>query len=197
MSKHFDVGKLGMLLDPERAEWTRPAELFAELEVGPGMQVADVGCGPGFFALPMAGLVGDEGRIFAIDDSPKMLEALAEGARARDLIGRIETREADAADTGLPDSSLDLVLCVFVYHEVDDREKLLAEFTRITRPGGTVAMVDWRKGVDSDLGPGNEERLTPQQMIDPMEAAGLAADELAFSPEYHVLIGRVPGEAAV
>ena len=195
MSKHFDVGKLGMLLNPERMEWTRPVELFAALEVGPGMKVADVGCGPGFFALPMAGLVGDEGRIFAVDDSPKMLQALTEGARAQGLIERIETHEADAAGTGLPDNSVDLVLCVFVYHEVDDREKLLTEFTRITRPGGKVAMVDWRKGVDSDLGPGDEERLTPRQMIGPMESAGLAVEELDFSPEYHVLIGRAPGEA--
>ena len=195
MSKHFDVGKLGMLLDPERAEWTRPAELLAALAVGPGMVVADVGCGPGFFTLPMAALVGTEGRVFAIDDSPEMLRTLAEGAREQGLTAQIEARQADAAETGLPDDSLDLVLCVFVYHEIEDRDRLLTEFARVTRAGGKVAMVDWRKGVISDRGPPDYERLTPDQMVGPTENAGLVVEELDFSPEFHVLVGRVPDNA--
>lgn len=194
MSKHFDVSNRAMLLNPERAEWTRPAELFAALGVVPGMNVADLGCGPGYFALQLAALVGDEGRIFVIDDSAEMLDTLADGARDLDLTSRIEPHQADLCETGLPDRGLDLALCVFVYHEIDDRDKLLAEFTRITRAGGTVAMVDWRKGGDPDLGPPDEERLTAEQMLDPMERAGLTVEKLDFSPNFDVLIGRMPEE---
>ena len=195
MSRHFDVSNRAMLLNPERAEWTRPAELFAALEVAPGMKVADLGCGPGFFALRLAALVGDEGRIFVIDDSAEMLATLAEGARDLDLTSRIEPHQTDLCETGRPDNGLDLALCIFVYHEIDDRDRLPTEFTRITRAGGTVAMVDWRKGGDPDLGPPDGERLTAEQMRDPMEHAGLTVEKLDFSPDFDVLTGHMPDEA--
>lgn len=195
MSKHFDVSNRAMLLNPERAEWTRPAELFAALGVVSGMKVADLGCGPGYFALQLAALVGDEGRIFVIDDSAEILATLADGARDLGLTDRIEPHHTDLRETGLPDNGLDLALCIFVYHEIDDRDRLLTEFTRITRPGGTVAIVDWRKGGDPDLGPPDGERLTAEEMLDPMEHARLTVEKLDFSPDFDVLIGRMPDEA--
>jgi ubiquinone/menaquinone biosynthesis C-methylase UbiE len=195
MSRHFDASNRAMLLNPERAEWTRPAELFAALEMAAGMKVADLGCGPGYFALQLAALVGDEGRVFVVDDSPEMLGTLADGARDLGLTSRIEPHQADLCETGLPDNGVDLALCIFVYHEIEDRDRLLTESARITRAGGTVAMVDWRKGGDPDLGPPDGERLTSAQMLDPMEHAGLAVEKLDFSPDFDVLIGRMPDEA--
>lgn len=188
--QHFDVRKMGKLLEPERADWARPAELLAKIGVAPGMTVADVGCGPGFFALPMAATVGEAGRVHAVDDSPEMLAALAEGAGERELTDRVEMHEADAAATGLPGSSVDLTFCAFVYHEVEDRDALLVEFTRITRPGGKVVMVDWRKGVKTPPGPPDQIRLTRDEMTAPMEVAGLTVAALDFSDRYDVLIGR-------
>ena len=195
MSRHFDVSNRAMLLNPERAEWTRPAELFAALEVASGMKVADLGCGPGYFALQLAALVGDEGRVFVVDDSPEMLGTLTDGARDLGLTSRIEPHQTDLCKTGLPDNGVDLALCIFVYHEIDDRDRLLTEFTRITRAGGTVAMVDWRKGGDPDLGPPDGERLTAEQTLGPMEHAGLTVEKLDFSPDFDVLVGRVPRKA--
>jgi len=154
------------------------------------MRVADVGCGPGFFALPIAEIVGPEGDVYGIDDSPEMLRALAEGAAERGLTDRVEMREADAAATGLPAAAVEVTLCAFVYHEVEDRAALLVELARITRPGGQVVMLDWRKGVATENGPGDHVRLTPAEMLAPMEAAGLAVRELDFSEDYAVLIGR-------
>jgi ubiquinone/menaquinone biosynthesis C-methylase UbiE len=193
---HFNVDHLAMLLSAERVEWGRPAELLAAIAVGPGMRAADVGCGPGFFALPLAEIVESAGRVYAIDDSPEMLRALAKGAAERGLTDRIEIREADAATTGLPAAAVDVTLCAFVYHEVDDRAALLVELARITRPGGQVVMLDWRKGVATEHGPGDHIRLTPAEMLAPMEAAGLAVRELDLSEDYAVLIGRKAGAAA-
>jgi ubiquinone/menaquinone biosynthesis C-methylase UbiE len=193
---HFNVEHLAMLMSAERVEWGRPAELLAAIAVGPGMRVADVGCGPGFFALPLAEIVGETGRVYAIDDSPKMLRALAEGAAGRGFDDRAELREADAAATGLPVAAVDVTLCAFVYHEVADRAALLVELARITRPGGRVVMLDWRKGVATEHGPGDHVRLTRAEMVVPMETAGLTVRELDFSADYAVLIGSKAGAAS-
>ena len=192
---HFNTEHLSALMAEERVEWGRPAELLAAIGVGPGMRVADVGCGPGFFVLPMAEIVGPEGRIYAVDDSPEMLGALAAGREERGVAERVETREADAAATGLPAEAVDVAFCAFVYHEVADRDALLVELARITRSGGQVVMLDWRKGVATEHGPEDHIRLTREEMVAPMQAAGLAIRGLDFSEDYEVLIGRRSGPA--
>lgn len=195
LSQHFDITKMDKLLDSQRGKWARPVELFSLLGIEPSMNVADIGCGPGFFALPLALLVGDHGRVFAVDDSLEMLHKLTDRARMQGLASRLEIHECDAAETGLEDHSIDVLLCIFVYHEVADRERLLTEFTRVTKPKGKVVMVDWRKGIVSDIGPRDSVRLTAEQMVTPMKNAGLDVSELDFSNEYHVFVGRVPSES--
>ena len=62
---------------PERAKWQKPDEVVAALKLEPGERVADVGCGPGYFTLPIAKAVGPTGKVWAVDIEPQML------ARAR------------------------------------------------------------------------------------------------------------------
>ena len=193
--RHFDPAGFANLLDPERAEWTRPAELLQTIGVKPGMVCADVGCGPGFFTLPIAATVAPGGRVFGTDDSQEMLDALAERAAAEGLAETVVPHLADAAGTGLAQGSLDLVFCAFVYHEVASTQDLIDEFLRILKPGGRMAIIDWRMGAPWPPGPPDDHRLTLEQMLEPFQRRGLDVERPGFSDLFHVLLARKPSAA--
>jgi precorrin-6B methylase 2 len=71
--KHTEAHKLE---DPERLRWLPPAEVISHLRLLPGMKIADIGAGTGYFSIPIARAVGDGGRVPAADLQPEMLELL-------------------------------------------------------------------------------------------------------------------------
>ena len=191
--RHFDPAKLDVLIEPERAKWTRPLELIEIAGGGGGMTCADVGCGPGFFTLRIAANVVPGGRVFGVDDSQEMLDKLTSRARENDLEHEVVPVLADAASTGLDKGSIDIVFCSFLYHEVADRHALIQEFVRILKPGGAMTVVDWRKGAPRPPGPPDDHRLTSRQMIDPMSDSALTVEESEFSDLFQVIRAITPG----
>ncbi|MBM4161405.1 MAG: class I SAM-dependent methyltransferase [Ignavibacteria bacterium] len=101
--------------------------------VGPyvreGMTVLDVGPGMGYFSLPMARMVGEDGRVICVDIQGKMLESLRKRARRAGLLGRIETRLASESSLDLDDVSgtIDFTLAFAVVHETPDQTLLFGE----------------------------------------------------------------------
>ncbi len=74
--KHTEAHKLE---DPERLKWLPPAEILAHLRLGPGMKVADIGAGTGYFSIPIARAVGALGHVFAVDLQPEIWTCYAVG----------------------------------------------------------------------------------------------------------------------
>ncbi len=148
---HFDreiaqvMGHLGAgwLERPEREREERTEHLLGMLRVEPGMTVADIGAGSGYFTRRLARLVGDGGRVMATDIQPEMLEILDRGLLAEGIsnVGMVLGRVDDA---GLAPSSVDLILLVDVYHEFDHPWEMLRSMRRALRPGGRVALVEYR-----------------------------------------------------
>lgn len=103
-----------------------------------GMRVADIGCGSGATFPSILGLVGPEGSIVAVDPSA---ERLAE-ARAMADTGRVELIQAGLPQTTLPDASVDVAWCQFVFEHLSDPSAGVEELVRITRPGGKVVVSD-------------------------------------------------------
>jgi ubiquinone/menaquinone biosynthesis C-methylase UbiE len=111
--RHFDPAHLDALIEPDRAEWTRPLELLEIAGVGSGMTCADVGCGPGFFTLRIAAKVAPGGRVFGVDDSQEMLDRLTSFAAENHSGDLVVPILADAAATGLDEGSFDIVFARF------------------------------------------------------------------------------------
>ena len=169
--RRFNPAEAHKLEDPQRLEWMPPAEVIRLLGVRPGMVVADIGAGTGFFAIPISRAVRPSGRVLAVDIEPQMLEMLREKLRSEDA-GRIEIIAGTARATGLPGSCCDVVLLANVWHEFDEREEVLAEMRRILRPGGRVAIFDWRPGVERPPGPPLEHRISPEEVSRTLTANG-------------------------
>lgn len=117
--------------------------MLAALHVKPGDVVCDLGCGNGFYTLKLAHLVGEKGRVVAVDIQREMLELLKERA-AEEKVTNIEPVLGTVIDPKLPADSLDLVLLVDVYHEFSHPEQMLAAIRKSLKPTGRVALVEFR-----------------------------------------------------
>jgi ubiquinone/menaquinone biosynthesis C-methylase UbiE len=117
--------------------------LLAALKLKPGDTVCDMGCGNGFYTLKLAKLVGERGKVIAVDIQREMLEMLKESAEA-EKIGNIETVLGTVVDPKLPQGSVDLVLLVDVYHEFSHPEQMLAAIRKSLKPRGRVALAEFR-----------------------------------------------------
>jgi predicted methyltransferase len=111
------------------------------LGVGPGMTVADVGAGSGYYTVRLSPRVGPSGRVIAQDIIPRYLEGL--GARVRRAaLGNVTLALGEPHDPRLAPASADLVLLVHMYHEVEQPYAFLYNLRPALRPGGRVAVVD-------------------------------------------------------
>ncbi len=155
--------------DPARDEWQRPDEVVAALDLRPGMAVADVGAGTGYFLGRLVAKVGPGGKVLATDIEPDMvrhLEARAKGqgwANVTAVLGKPD-------DSGLAAASVDRILIVDVWHHLGDRRAYAAKLAAALRPGGKLAVVDFE--LDSRRGPPREHRLAATVIAEELRAAG-------------------------
>lgn len=131
------------LIRDSREREERCSLLLANLGIRRGMTVCDLGCGNGFYSLPLARLVGPAGRVLAVDIQPEML-ALLEQREAAAGLDNIETILGQVHDPRLPADAVDLILLVDVYHEFSHPEQMLAAMRRALKADGLIALVEYR-----------------------------------------------------
>jgi cyclopropane fatty-acyl-phospholipid synthase-like methyltransferase len=117
--------------------------LLKALDIKPGQTVCDMGCGNGFYTLQLARLVGEGGRVLAVDIQPEMLRMLNERAKEAGL-ANIELIHGTQVDPRLPEGQVDLILLVDVYHEFSHPEQMLAAMRKSLAPQGRIALAEFR-----------------------------------------------------
>ena len=133
--------RLGFLLyNPIRRRLSPPTRLLSLLRVRPDDVVVDFGCGPGFYAIPLARIAT---RTIGIDVSTRMLERLRDNCK-KDAV-KVEMLQSDGTSIDLEDDSIDLILTVHVFHEIEKRTEVLSEFSRILRGSGRLVIVERTK----------------------------------------------------
>ncbi len=141
----------------------KPEVILADY-VEKGMTVLDVGCGMGFFSIGMAGMVGESGRVIAVDVQHKMLEKLVKRARRARVNDRIITRLCEPDDLGVTEK-VDFVLCFWVVHETPDAQRFLSQVRSCLKPSAKCLVVEPKLHVS---------RRRFQEMLDVVESAGLS-----------------------
>jgi SAM-dependent methyltransferase len=127
----------------EREKEERTDLLIKELDVKPGMAVADIGAGTGYFSRRIAPLLGNGGRLFAVDVQPQMV-TLLERLAAKDKITNITAVLGEPAQVKLADASIDLAIMVDVYHELEYPYEMMQSIVKALKPGGRLVFVEYR-----------------------------------------------------
>lgn len=190
MGKKFDPRLKDVLISPERAELLRPDELLRAVGLQSGQTLADIGCGPGFFSLPAAEIVGPGGKVFAVDVQQEMVTAVQQ--RARDAgLRNLEAQRVNEMEMALPVASADIILLAFVTHELAQRSLYLHRLRPLLRAGGRLVILEWEKH-PTPMGPPQEERLSAEEVTSDIQAAGFAVTERRSLNEAHYLLIAVP-----
>ena len=142
-----------------------------ELRIAEGSVVADLGAGSGWFTTRLAARVGPNGKVYAEDIQSQMLSAIQLRV-SREGLRNVQPVLGTPSDPRLPASTLDAVLIVDAYHEMENPVVLLRNVAASLKPTGLVGIVDFTK---EGFGPGPpmEERVDPEQVIRDARAAGL------------------------
>jgi ubiquinone/menaquinone biosynthesis C-methylase UbiE len=117
-----------------------PDGIISKLRVREGDVVVDFGCGPGFFTIAFAKIAA---KTIAVDVSAKMLEKTANYARKNHV--HVELLKSDGTTMDLADGSVDLIFLSHVFHEVEDKPRVLSEFSRILKTSGRLVIVERTK----------------------------------------------------
>lgn len=166
----FNPDNRHRLLSEQRYEMLPPEHVLDLLPLRPEMIVGDIGCGPGFFTLPLAErLTG--GRVYAADIEPIMLQMVQERAEAAG-IANVQTLLTEASSVPLPAASLDGALFALVYHEVPERVGYLSHLARLVRPGGWLALIEWERRENPIGGPPLASRIPPDEATMEIATAG-------------------------
>jgi ubiquinone/menaquinone biosynthesis C-methylase UbiE len=139
-----------------------PYKLLEAAGLKRGQKVLEVGCGPGFFTIPAARIVGKEGLVYTVDVNPYAI-ARVHGKIEKEGIKNVVPMLRNASDTGLPENSIDLAFLIGLGHIAGGQKKLLAEIHRILRPGGVLSL--------------QNTRVVKGTIIDEVEQVGLAFSE--------------------
>ena len=109
-----------------------------------GMMVLDIGCGKGFFSIPLAPMVGPRGKVICVDMQERMLRGLEKRAQKAGVSNRIETRLCSQHTIGLQDlpEKIDFALAFAVVHEVPDPARFLAELSATIVPFGNILLAE-------------------------------------------------------
>lgn len=132
-----------MLLSPMRRTFQDPEKILAK-HVTRGMQVMDVGCAMGFFSLPLAKLVGEQGKVICVDLQEKMIQRLIKRAVKAGLQSQIEARQCSYSSLLVKDlkEEMDFILAFAVVHEVPDKERLFKEINCALKVGGRLLVAE-------------------------------------------------------
>ena len=174
---------------PERDEYQQPDKVIEALGLTQGMVVADVGAGSGYFTRRFAKVVGETGKVLAVDVEQKMLDYNKQELEKQGLANRVGFVLVKPDDPALSENSVDLVFLCNTYHHVEHHGDYWAQIKSALKPNGRVVIVDYYHDERSGKLGFSKHHLVPRErVIENMEKAGLSfLKEHTFLPRQYFL----------
>lgn len=165
-----------------------PIKILQKAGIAEGMAIADLGCGTvGHFVMPAARMVGNKGKVYAVD----ILQSALSGVRSRaklEGVTNIETVWSDLevyGGTDIPENSLDLALLVNILFQVGGYREVLREAVRLVKIGGIIEVIDWKMTDIPSFGPNPKNRVKKEEVLNSAEELNLSLKEEFEAGRYH------------
>jgi ubiquinone/menaquinone biosynthesis C-methylase UbiE len=183
------IGGAEWLERSEREIEEMPETALDKIGFKPGMVVADVGAGVGYFTVRLAKRVGPEGKVIAVDVQPEMLSRLKERAAQAKLTNIVPLLGSES-DPRLPAACCDLILMVDVYHELSQPQVMLQKMKKALKPDGRLVLLEYRKE-DPHIPIRSEHKMSVQEAKAEVEAEGFKLESVHPDlPRQHILVFR-------
>lgn len=183
------VGGADWLERNERELEELPETALDKIGLGPGMSVADVGAGSGYFTVRLAKRVGPEGKVYAVEVQPEMMTILRRRL-AGEKLKTVQTILGTESDPKLPKNSVDLILMVDVYHEFSQPQNMLRRMREALKSNGRLVLLEYRKE-DPHIPIRSEHKMSVAEAKSELEAEGYKLEKvLKDLPRQHILIFR-------
>jgi ubiquinone/menaquinone biosynthesis C-methylase UbiE len=183
------MGGAPWLVRPEREAEEAPNAALDAIGIAKGATVADIGAGVGYFTWRLAARIGAEGKVYAVDIQPGMLDQLRQNMAARKLANYEAVLGAED-DPHLPAGRIDLALLVDVYHEFSQPQKMLRKIRASLAPSGRMVLLEYRKE-DPQVPILPAHKMTVAEVKAEIEPEGFKLEKtLENLPRQHILIFR-------
>lgn len=190
MSKKFDAKHLEKLDNPKRRSILPPDRTIEELNLQSGQVVADVGCGIGYFTVPLAKVVGSNGKVYAIDIEPLMLEETKKRV-SEEQLNNVEFVLSTENNFKIPDNIADVVFTSTVYHELETPKNFLDECRRVLKEKGELFILDWNR-VEEEMGPPLHIRKGIKEVENDLEQNDFVVEKLKYiGNSFYLIIAQV------
>jgi ubiquinone/menaquinone biosynthesis C-methylase UbiE len=170
----------------DREKDENSTQLVKNLDIKPGMIIADIGAGSGYYTVRVSKILTD-GKIYAVDVQPEMIDFLNNRIK-KEKLTNVETVLGDEQKVPLPPSSIDMMFLVDVYHELAYPYEMSISMRSALKPDGKLILVEFR-GEDKSLAIKGLHKMTEEQIIKELSAAGFKFERnITNLPIQHFMI---------
>jgi ubiquinone/menaquinone biosynthesis C-methylase UbiE len=179
--KHFGEGTL--------RKWHHPKISLESIGLRSGMVFMDVGCGYGFFTIPAAQIVGEKGKVYAVDIDASAIDRLKHEAAEKGL-KNIRAEVGTAEETVFCDGCADIVFYSTVLHDFRDPAKVLRNAKLMLKPSGKLVNLDWKKKPTA-FGPLLQIRFSEEQAANLIKQAGFTVESVKdLETDFYVVTAK-------
>ncbi|MEA1964438.1 MAG: class I SAM-dependent methyltransferase [Candidatus Aerophobetes bacterium] len=170
----------------------KPDQILEAIALRPGQSIADIGAGGGYFSLRFAEVVGEKGKVYALDKNPEFLEFIKKSAKEKKLTSIIATLTAEER-VDLPEKSVDFIFMRNVTHHISNRVNYFEGLKRFLKPDGRVIILEYNRGRSFSFRGIFGHYVSKETIVGEMEEAGyLLEKEFDFLPEQHFTMYSQP-----
>lgn len=166
--------------------FSNPEKILIQFGVSPGLYVADFGAGNGYYVRLLSELVGDTGKVYAIDVHRDMVRKIAKSASDQGL-DNVEAIWSDLEKehgSTLPDASVDVVVIANTLFSLEDKKSVLSEAFRVLRRKGRILLVEWADSY-AGIGPHRDHVVAKSEAEKMFRDAGFEFDKDIEAGEHH------------
>ena len=162
MAYKFDPDKKDHLNTEERKNKMPPKETLEKMMVKKGYKFVDIGTGIGYFSIPASKIVGDKGKVYAVDTSKEMVAELEQRIKKKG-IKNIKIIQGNTYNSDLSNEKVDYVFFSNVLHEVEDKNKLLSNYLKKLKTGGKIGIIEFKK-IEISKGPPVQHKISIKEL---------------------------------